>query len=94
MFTVSRPSNVMTSISLPAAADGVDLEAMAGISSGEIGWDVFEGSFGEVFSSVVCRSRSSDAALSLLMSITSSSVLQVQMRLRITKRLRGRGVIA
>jgi hypothetical protein len=37
MFTVSRPSNVMTSINLPAAADGVDLEAMAGISSGEIG---------------------------------------------------------
>jgi hypothetical protein len=50
---------------------------MAGISSGEIGWDVFEGSFGEVFSSVVCRSRSSDAALSLLMSIVSSFVLQV-----------------
>jgi hypothetical protein len=64
-------------MSSPAAADGVYLEAMAGISFGKIGWDVFEGSFGEVFSSVVCRSRSSDAALSLLMSIVSSFVLQV-----------------
>jgi hypothetical protein len=48
---------------------------------------VFEGSFGEVFSSVVCRTRSSDAVLSLLISIVSSSALQVQMRLRLTKRL-------
>jgi hypothetical protein len=48
---------------------------------------VFDGSFGDVFLSVVCRTRSSDAALSLLMSIVNSSALQVEMRLRLTKRL-------
>jgi hypothetical protein len=52
-----------------------------------IHWDVFEGSFSDVFSSVVCRTRSSDVALSLLISIVNSSALQVQTRLRLTKRL-------
>jgi hypothetical protein len=50
-------------------------------------FDVFEGSFGELFSSVVGRTHSSDAAFSLLISIVSLYVLQVQIMLCLTKRL-------